>query len=66
MTLFSCCLIEISVVLVYRLGGTSLDVTVVAVTSGMYRVLATESEPRLGGSNFDEVLMHHLATEFKR
>lgn len=53
-------------VLVYRLGGTTLDVTVLAVNGGMYRVVATEHDTALGGIKFDELLSQHLAAEFQR
>ena len=39
----------------YRLGGTTLDVTVLAVSGGMYRVVATEHDTTLGGIKFDEL-----------
>lgn len=52
--------------LVYRLGGTSLDVTVIAVSGGMYRVIATENDASLGGIKFDELLAQHLAAEFQK
>lgn len=50
----------------YRLGGTTLDVTVLAVNGGMYRVVATEHDTALGGIKFDELLSQHLAAEFQR
>lgn len=50
----------------YRLGGTTLDVTVLAVSGGMYRVVATEHDTTLGGIKFDELLSQHLAAEFQR
>lgn len=53
-------------VLVYRLGGTSLDVTVIAVSGGMYRVVATENDSSLGGKKIDELLAQHLAAEFQK
>ena len=52
--------------LVYRLGGTSFDVTVIAINGGMYRVVAVENEASLSGVKFDELLAQHLASEFKR
>ena len=52
--------------LVYRLGGTSLDVTLIAVSGGMYRVVATENDASLGGIKFDELLAQHLAAEFRK
>jgi hypothetical protein len=51
---------------VYRLGGTSHDVSVVSVINGMYRIIAYERDGTLGGRNFDELIVHHLALEFKR
>lgn len=50
----------------YRLGGTTLDVTVLAANGGMYRVVATEHDTTLGGIKFDELLSQHLAAEFQR
>ncbi|PFX31560.1 Heat shock 70 kDa protein 14-B [Stylophora pistillata] len=57
---------EIRSLVVYSLGGTTLDVTVLVVNGGMYRVAATESDTTLGGRKFDELLAHHLAAEFQR
>ncbi|KAL4617947.1 heat shock 70 kDa protein 14 [Arapaima gigas] len=53
-------------VLVYKLGGTSLTVTVMEVNSGMYRVLATHTDHSTGGENFTQALAQHLAAEFKK
>ncbi|XP_030637065.1 heat shock 70 kDa protein 14 isoform X2 [Chanos chanos] len=53
-------------VLVYKLGGTSLSVTVLEVNSGMYRVLATHTDHSNGGENFTHALAQHLAAEFKK
>lgn len=53
-------------VLVYKLGGTSLSVTVLQVTGGMFRVLNTHTDHNIGGENFTQALAQHLAAEFKR
>ncbi|MBN3296807.1 HSP7E protein, partial [Amia calva] len=53
-------------VLVYKLGGTSLSVTVMEVNSGLYRVLATQSDGSIGGESFSEALAQYLASEFKK
>ena len=53
-------------VVVYRLGGTSLDVTVLAISGGMYRVVATDNDKYIGGVKFDKLLAQHLAAEFQR
>uniref|UniRef100_A0A8C8RWA3 Heat shock protein family A (Hsp70) member 14 n=1 Tax=Pelusios castaneus TaxID=367368 RepID=A0A8C8RWA3_9SAUR len=53
-------------VLVFKLGGTSLSVTVIEVNSGIYRVLATDTDDSIGGVCFTEALAQHLASEFQR
>ncbi|XP_008314207.1 heat shock 70 kDa protein 14 [Cynoglossus semilaevis] len=53
-------------VVVYKLGGTSLSVTVLQVTGGMFRVLNTHTDHNIGGENFTQALAQHLAAEFKR
>uniref|UniRef100_A0A672H5Q0 Heat shock 70 kDa protein 14 n=1 Tax=Salarias fasciatus TaxID=181472 RepID=A0A672H5Q0_SALFA len=53
-------------VLVYKLGGTSLSVTVLQVSGGMYRVLSTHTDHSIGGESFTQALAQHLASEFKR
>ncbi|CAH2275647.1 heat shock 70 kDa 14 [Pelobates cultripes] len=53
-------------VLVYKLGGTSLSVTMIEVNSGIYRVLATKTYDGIGGVCFTEALAQHLASEFQR
>lgn len=52
--------------LVYKLGGTSLSITVIEVNSGIYRVLATNTDDSIGGVCFTEALAQHLASEFQR
>ncbi|KAM9310900.1 heat shock 70 kDa protein 14 [Gastrophryne carolinensis] len=53
-------------VLVYKLGGTSLSVTMIEVNSGIYRVLATKTYDDIGGVCFTEALAQYLAAEFQR
>ncbi|KAM6384980.1 heat shock 70 kDa protein 14 isoform 1-T1 [Alca torda] len=53
-------------VLVYKLGGTSLSITIIEVNSGIYRVLATNTDDSIGGVCFTEALAQHLASEFQR
>ncbi|KAG7497519.1 hypothetical protein JOB18_039095 [Solea senegalensis] len=53
-------------VLVYKLGGTSLSVTVLQVSGGMFRVLNTQTDHNIGGESFTQALAQHLAAEFKR
>ena len=51
--------------LVIDLGAT-LNLSVVLAAGGIYRVLAHLHEPTVGGREFDEKLVQHFATEFKR
>lgn len=53
-------------VLVFKLGGTSLSLSVMEVNSGMYRVLSTSSNDDVGGAHFTETLAQYLASEFQR
>uniref|UniRef100_G1N0P8 Heat shock protein family A (Hsp70) member 14 n=1 Tax=Meleagris gallopavo TaxID=9103 RepID=G1N0P8_MELGA len=59
-------LLKLNNVLVYKLGGTSLSITVIEVNSGIYRVLATNTDDGIGGVCFTEALAQHLASEFQR
>nr|XP_040029858.1 heat shock 70 kDa protein 14 isoform X2 [Gasterosteus aculeatus aculeatus] len=53
-------------VLVYKLGGTSLSVTVLQVNGGVFRVLNTHTDHSTGGESFTQALAQHLNAEFKR
>ncbi|XP_038067454.1 heat shock 70 kDa protein 14-like [Patiria miniata] len=57
---------EKSNVLVYRLGGTSLSVTVLQVSNGMLRVMASETDLSLGGDTFTSLLAQSCASDFNR
>jgi molecular chaperone DnaK len=48
-------------VLVYDLGGGTLDVTVLELFEGVIDVKASNGNNRLGGKDFDEIIMRHLA-----
>lgn len=53
-------------VLVYDLGGGTLDVTVLELSEGVLDVLASTGNTKLGGKDFDERLMAHVATACRR
>ncbi|GAB1285928.1 Heat shock 70 kDa protein 14 [Apodemus speciosus] len=53
-------------VLVFKLGGTSLSLSVMEVNSGMYRVLSTNTSDEIGGAHFTDTLARYLASEFQR
>jgi molecular chaperone DnaK len=52
-------------VVVYDLGGGTFDVTILEIEGARFRALATDGDVRLGGKDFDERLVHHLAEKFR-
>ncbi len=52
-------------VLVYDLGGGTFDVSVLDLGGGVYEVVATNGDNDLGGDDWDEALIDHIAEEFK-
>lgn len=53
-------------VAVYDLGGGTFDISVLELGDGVYEVKATNGDTHLGGDDFDQVLIDHLADEFKK
>ncbi len=53
-------------VMVYDLGGGTFDVSIIEIGDGVIEVLATAGNNHLGGDDFDERVVKHLADEFKR
>lgn len=53
-------------VVVLDMGETSLAVSVVAVSEGEYTVLGKGREDKLGGREFDNLLLKHFAKEFTK
>ena len=52
-------------VLVYDLGGGTFDVTVVKLLPKRFQVLAIEGDVRLGGKDFDDRIVNHVADAFR-
>ncbi|KAJ3477459.1 hypothetical protein NLI96_g10449 [Meripilus lineatus] len=52
-------------VIVIDLGASSLDISVSVIEDNVLEVKATASNPDLGGSNFDDRLVAHFASDFK-
>ncbi len=50
-------------IMVFDLGGGTLDVSIVEVGRGMVEVVATSGDAFLGGDDFDEAIATHLATK---
>ncbi|ASA23639.1 molecular chaperone DnaK [Paenibacillus donghaensis] len=57
---------EDQTILVYDLGGGTFDVSILELGDGFFEVKATSGDNRLGGDDFDEVVMNHLVSEFKK
>ncbi|MDY3006971.1 molecular chaperone DnaK [Anaerococcus sp. AGMB00486] len=53
-------------IMVYDLGGGTFDVSVLEVGDGVFEVLATRGNNKLGGDDFDNKLVEYLAGEFKK
>ncbi|MBS3679532.1 molecular chaperone DnaK [Ornithinibacillus massiliensis] len=57
---------EDQTILVYDLGGGTFDVSILDIGEGTFEVVATAGDNRLGGDDFDEVIIEHLVAEFKK
>ncbi|KAF7091673.1 hypothetical protein CFC21_094229 [Triticum aestivum] len=55
-----------SIVLVYDLGGGTLDVSLVVVKKDVLQVMATSGDSHLGGEDFTNNMVDHFVNEFKR
>ncbi|MHC4378956.1 MAG: molecular chaperone DnaK [Planctomycetota bacterium] len=53
-------------VAIYDLGGGTFDISILDIGDGVFEVLATNGDTKLGGDDFDEVLINHVAEEFKK
>jgi len=53
-------------VLVFDLGGGTFDVSILELGDGVFEVLATAGDNKLGGDDFDDKIINHLVEEFKK
>ncbi|RAI82386.1 molecular chaperone DnaK [Macrococcoides goetzii] len=53
-------------VLVFDLGGGTFDVSILELGDGVFEVLSTAGDNRLGGDDFDQVIIDFLVAEFKK
>jgi len=53
-------------ILVFDLGGGTLDVTIMDMAQGVFEVKATSGDTQLGGTDMDLALVDHIANEFKK
>ncbi|EGQ3122782.1 molecular chaperone DnaK [Staphylococcus pseudintermedius] len=52
-------------VLVFDLGGGTFDVSILELGDGVFEVLATAGDNKLGGDDFDQVIIDYLVQQFK-
>ncbi len=52
-------------ILVYDLGGGTLDVTLMELSGGTFEVLATSGDVKLGGVDMDEAIINYIVDDFK-
>lgn len=53
-------------IMIYDLGGGTFDVSILEIADGVFEVLATNGDTRLGGDDFDERIINYLVDEFKK
>ena len=53
-------------IMVYDLGGGTFDVSILEIGDGVFEVLATNGNNKLGGDDFDAKIMDYLVDTFKR
>lgn len=57
---------EDQTILVYDLGGGTFDVSILELGDGFFEVKATSGDNKLGGDDFDQVIIDYLVSEFKK
>ncbi|GAA0416907.1 MAG: molecular chaperone DnaK [Bacillota bacterium] len=57
---------EDQTILVYDLGGGTFDVSILDIGDGTFEVVSTAGDNRLGGDDFDEVIIDYMVQEFKK
>ena len=53
-------------ILVYDLGGGTFDVSILDIGDGVFEVLATNGNTRLGGDDFDQRIIYYVADQFQK
>ncbi|QHN07733.1 molecular chaperone DnaK [Methanothermobacter sp. THM-2] len=57
---------EDMVIMVFDLGGGTLDVTIMEFGGGVFEVRSTSGDTQLGGTDMDNAIMNYLSDEFKK
>ena len=53
-------------IMVFDLGGGTLDVTIMEMAQGVFHVQSTSGDTQLGGTDMDKVLLEYITGQFKR
>ncbi|MFA5276519.1 MAG: molecular chaperone DnaK [Candidatus Omnitrophota bacterium] len=53
-------------IMVFDLGGGTLDVTIMEMDQGVFHVQSTSGDTQLGGTDMDKILLEYIAGQFKR
>jgi len=53
-------------IMVFDLGGGTLDVTIMEMDQGVFHVQSTSGDTQLGGTDMDKVMLEYIAGQFKR
>jgi molecular chaperone DnaK len=53
-------------IVVFDLGGGTFDVSILELAEGVFQVMSTNGDTHLGGDDFDQVLINHVADAFKQ
>jgi heat shock protein 1/8 len=53
-------------ILIFDLGGGSLDVSLLKIDGGIFEVLATNGDTNLGGEDFDNIVVEFCIADFKK
>ncbi len=51
---------------VFDFGGGTFDISILEVADGVFRVISTNGDTHLGGDDIDQMLINHVADEFKK
>ncbi|MGN7410634.1 molecular chaperone DnaK [Sporosarcina sp. SAFN-010] len=57
---------EDQTILVYDLGGGTFDVSILELGDGVFQVRSTAGDNKLGGDDFDDVIIEYLVQEFRK
>ena len=57
---------EYATILVFNMGGSSIDISIVEIDGNLIKVKASDGDPYCGGADFDNALVQYAISEFKK